>query len=192
MKNNFLSADNIYFRPYRSEDIEFLFKWLNDPETTYYMFFGQKPMTPEQIKEMMDKDTRSEKNAIFIVCDSRKNTPIAMVGLYDMHLTAHKAEMRIIIGETEYRGKGLGTKIVEMINFYGFDRLNLHRIYLGFNAENEGAKRAYEKAGYAYEGTLKEEIYRNSRYYDAIRMGILRDDYYQKWHSKHKKEFGLK
>jgi len=104
---------------------------------------------------------------------------------------AKKAEMRIIIGNSDFRGRGYGTEMTEMINFYGFDRLNLHRIYLGVTAENKGGVHAYEKAGYVREGLLKDDVYRNSQYYDAVRMAILRDDYYEKWHAKHQKLFGI-
>ncbi len=60
---------------------------------------------------------------------------------------------------------------------HGFEKLNLNRIYLGVNAENKSGVRAYEKSGFTREGVLRQEQYRNFRYYDVIRMGILRSDY---------------
>jgi RimJ/RimL family protein N-acetyltransferase len=86
----------------------------------------------------------------------------------------------------------LGTEVTEILTYYGFDRLNLNRIYLGFTAENKGAGKAYEKAGYRQEGILKEDIYRNSRYYDSVRMAILRKDYYKDRHNEHKLKFSGK
>ena len=168
------------------------YRWFNDSETTYYMFTGQRPKTLEQIKNLVEAETRSEENTIFVVCDKKTGKPIGRVGLYELDHTVRKAEMRIIIGESAYRGKGLGTEVVELITFYGFDRLNLNRVYLGVTHENKGAVRAYEKAGYAYEGTLKDDIYRNSRYYDSMRMALLRAVYYRKFYPKQSKRFGGK
>ena len=57
-------------------------------------------------------------------------------------------------------------------------------------ADNAGAVRAYEKAGFQIEGRLRQELYRNSRYYDAIRMSVLRDEYYPATWEAHAKRFG--
>jgi len=188
----FLKGEKAFLRPYDEEhDAPLIFQWFNDPEVTYFMFTGQRPQTIEQIKELMKKDIHSEHNEIFISRDNKTGEAIGLVGLYEIHQTARKAEMRIITGNKEFWGKGYGTEITELINFYGFDRVNLNRIYLGITHENKGGIRAYEKAGYKHEGVLKEDIYRNSRYYDSVRMAILRDDYYKEYYEKHKEKFSI-
>ena len=185
----FLSGQKISFRPYESNDAELIFKWFNDPVVTHYMFTGQRPKTVEQIRLLIEKSVNEDENVIFVVSDKKTNRPIGLVGLYEIDSATRKAEMRIIIGNRKYWGKGYGTEITELINYYGFDRLNLNRIYLGVTHENKGAIRVYEKAGYKREGVLKEDIYRNSRYYDSVRMGLLRDDYYKSIYKKHKAKF---
>ena len=210
-KEHFLQSNTVYLRPYEERDVKYIHEWFNDPEVTHFMFTGQKPTREEQVKKIieddighgqdsrklesiktiMDHETQAVTNTIFMVCDVGTDEVIGLVGLYEIHQTARKAEMRIIIGNKAYWGKGFGTEITEMINFYGFDRLNLHRIYLGVTDENKGGVRAYEKAGYVHEGILKEDIYRNSRYYDSVRMGILRKDYYEKFYENHKKRFSV-
>lgn len=192
MPNIFLKSEKVYFRPYETQDAKLIYRWFNDPVTTYYMFTGQRPMTLEQIENLMTSDTSSPHNVIFIVVDKKSKKAIGLVGLYEINHTARKAEMRIIIGDGNFRGKGYGSEIVQLINYYGFDRLNLNRIYLGFTSENKGGEKAYKNAGYVYEGTLKQDIYRNSQYYDSTRMAILRDDYYKKWYPKDKKRFAIK
>jgi RimJ/RimL family protein N-acetyltransferase len=82
-----------------------------------------------------------------------------------------------MIGEKEFWGKGYGTEINNLVLDYGFRKLNLHKIYLGVNADNKGAVKSYKKSGFKYEGTKRDEIYRNGRYYDAIMMSILRNEY---------------
>lgn len=181
-------------RPVEIEELpktsSFLEKWANDEIVTYYMFTGQKPANKKQIVEIFKKQIESKENVIFLVVDIETERPVGYAGLYEINETARKAEFRILIGEKEFWGKGYGTEVAQLLAYYGFDRLNLSRIYLGYTADNKGAGRAYEKAGYKYEGTLKEDIYRNSRYYDSIRMAILRKDYYEKFYQLHLKIFG--
>lgn len=162
---------------------------MNDGEVTYFMFTGQKPKNIKQATEIISEEIYSEWNEVFIIEEKKSGKPIGTVGLYEIHPTARKAEFRVLIGEKDFWGKGYGTEATEMATFYGFDRLNLMKIYLGSVDENQGAKKAYEKAGYKEEGILRKEVYRNSKYYDAIRMGMLRDEYYEELYEKHSKRF---
>ena len=189
----FLKAEKIFLRPVEIEELpkiaSLVEKWVNNEVVTHYMFTGQKPQNIQQIISDLKRQIKSEKNVIFLIINIKTQKPIGYAGLYDINLTARKAEFRILIGEKSFWGKGYGTEVTELLTYYGFDRLNLNRIYLGYTAANKGAGRAYEKAGYQYEGTLKEDIYRNSQYYDSIKMAILRKDYYEKFYKSHSERF---
>lgn len=192
IENIFLKGSMCVMVPLEDKDIaalvSLLSKWVNDEVVTYYMFTGQTPINKRQLSKNI-KDDFLGNNLIFLILSLNGNKIVGYCGLYDIHKTARKAEFRILIGDKNAWGKGLGTEVCEMLTFYGFDRINLNRIYLGYTSGNKGAAKAYTKAGYAYEGTLKEDIYRNSRYYDSIKMGILRKDYYQKYFMIHKRKY---
>lgn len=190
MESSFLQSERLKLRPLNlNTDPAIIHSWVNDNEVTRFMFTGTKPTTLEQLQAQLQADLDSGKNVIFMAEDKASSKAIAIVGLYEIHPTARKAEFRILIGEKEFWGQGLGTELTEMLTYYGFNRLNLHRVYLGYTSGNPAAGRAYEKAGYQNEGTLKEDIYRNGEYYDSIRMGMLRDHYMQNLHQEHSKKF---
>ena len=135
-KNNyFLKGERVALQPIEADEaqkISRLFvKWFNDSEVTYYMFTGQKPQNAKQIAEQITKDLSLGDAAIFLALDIKTKKPIGYAGLYSIHPTAKKAEFRILIGEKDFWGRGYGAEITELLTFYGFDRLNLHRIYLG-------------------------------------------------------------
>ncbi len=191
--NYFLKGENIFLNRIEANELkelcQLIANWVNDGVVTYFMFTGQKPQNQEQVFNDFKKQLDAQNNVIFSIGDCETKKLIGYAGLYDIHPTARKAEFRILIGEKEFWGKGYGTEAAELITYYGFDRLNLNRIYLGYTADNKGAGKAYEKSGYLYEGTLKEDIYRNSRYYDTIRMAILKKDYQKKFYKQHSKRF---
>lgn len=195
MKIDFLKGEKINLQPVEKEDLEKLckkiVKWVNDEVVTYFMFTGQRPKNCRQVAVELEKQIESGQNAVFLIVDSKTKKPVGYAGLYDINFTARKAEFRILIGEKDFWGKGYGTEAAELLCFYGFDRLNLHRIYLGYTEENKGAGKAYEKAGYIYEGTLKDDIYRNSKYYNTIKMAVLKEDYYKKFYQPHLQKFGV-
>ena len=61
-----------------------------------------------------------------------------------------------MIGDKHQWNKGLGTEAMELLLKHGFETLNLHRIYLKVFADNNGAIRSYEKAGFVHEARLRE------------------------------------
>lgn len=185
----FLRGPRVLIRSVQPADVSLIASWLNDGAVTKFMFYGQTPTTLEQVEKMIGDQIASPKNVVFTVCDRETKRPIGFAGLYDMHLTARKADFRILIGEKDFWGKGYGTEITQMLTFYGFDRMNMHRMALGVTSDNVGAVKAYEKAGYVREGQLRDDIYRNSRYYDSIKMSLLRDEYYQKYYQQHRAMF---
>lgn len=186
----FLKGPRVFLRSLvPATDIPLITSWINDGAVTYVMFYGQLPTTLPQVEKMILDQVAAPSNIVFMVCDNASQQPIGFAGLYDIHLTARKAEFRILIGEKDFWGKGYGTEVTQLLTYYGFDRLNMHRMYLGVTSENIGGVKAYEKAGYVREGQLRDDIYRNSRYYDSIKMSLLRDEYYEKYYEQHKAMF---
>ena len=186
----FLAGERVVLRPLTPEDASVLAPWMNDDEVTYFMFTGQWPTTVGQLSEEIRRQTANPAHTIFLIEDRATRKPIGYAGLYDIHPTARKAEFRILLGAKEFWNKGYGTEVTELLTFYGFDRLNLNKVWLGVTENNIGAVRAYEKAGFKVEGRLRQELYRNSRYYDAIRMSMIRDEYYPTMREAHAKRFG--
>lgn len=192
-KNAFINGIHVRLDPIEEKDIkkiaEYISKWVNDPIVTYYMFTGQRPKNVAEIIQGLKKELDSNQNVIFLVSDKKTRQMIGYAGLYDINPSVRKAEFRILIGEKDFWGKGYGTEISEVVTLYGFDRLNLNRIYLGYTSANQGAKKAYERAGYVYEGMRRDDLYRNSTYYDSVIMALLRDDYYKKLYTIHHEKY---
>ena len=63
-----------------------------------------------------------------------------------------------------------------LLNF-AFKDLNLHRVYLHVFATNSAAIRAYEKAGFVYEGKLRSAAHIDGAYVDVVIMSVLREEY---------------
>ncbi len=77
------------------------------------------------------------------------------------------AELGYFIGEP-FWGRGIATKAVELITHYGFEELNLRRIYAAVFAPNKASMRVLEKNGYQLEGILKKRI---------IKEGVVMDEF---------------
>jgi RimJ/RimL family protein N-acetyltransferase len=74
-------------------------------------------------------------------------------------------------------GQGLGTEATRLVLGYAFDILQLHRVELRVLAYNQRAIRAYEKAGFVYEGIEREGAWIAGRWESDLCMSILEDEY---------------
>ncbi len=166
----------VYLRGIEKEDFtEGLYKWANDQEVTHYMVTGLKPSIRDSMAELYEKTRNDLSEIVFSIVEKKNNNLIGLVGLYRIDPQVSSAEFRIIIGEKDYWGKGIGTECCTKMIDYAFESLNLNKVWLGVNEENKGALQSYRNVGFSIEGVLKEEVYRNNRYYDLVRMSILRE-----------------
>jgi RimJ/RimL family protein N-acetyltransferase len=104
-------------------------------------------------------------------------TTVGYCGLSNISLKNSNAEYFILIGDNKYWNKGIGSRAGFEVMRYGFTKLHLHRIWLTVSECNPGAIKSYKKIGFKMEGRLRESCYRNGVYHDKIIMGMLSDEY---------------
>ena len=63
-----------------------------------------------------------------------------------------------------------------MILRYGFEQLDLYRIYADTAEFNEPAQRLLARCGFMQEGCEREAIYTAGRRWNRMRYGVLRDE----------------
>jgi len=187
MNKPFIEGNNFYLRAIEKDDLSGnMAKWVNDPEVNNLMVMGCVPDSGsiycswDGPEEEFEKLRKSKHDVVFAIVDKETDNVIGNVGLYEINWIARHGELRIVIGEKEYWGKGIGTEVTRAVVKYGFERLNLNKVHLGVNASDKKANRCYEKVGFVYEGTSRDYHFRNGRYYDANLYSILRKEFYGK------------
>ncbi len=150
--------------------------WINNEKVTHYMVTGLYPANYQKLAEVYDHDLK-EGNIVFAIRAGESKDIVGSTGLYRFDWQSRHAEFRIIIGDEGMWGKGIGSNVCKFLVQYGFERLNLNKIWLGVNEENKAAVKSYENAGFHHEGSLRQELFRNNKYYDILRMSILKEEY---------------
>ena len=79
--------------------------------------------------------------------------------------------------QKDFHSKGIGTEAINLLLKYSFERANLNKIELDVHEFNTGGIRCYEKCGFIKEGVIRESIYRDGKYYNTIKMGILKREF---------------
>lgn len=110
----------------------------------------------------------------FIVLN-KDNKIIGEVILNDIESDTKQANFRIGIFNEKELGKGHGSWMISNILEYGFNELNLNRIYLDVFSFNDRAIHLYKKMGFLKEGMLRQAILDGDRFTDVILMSILQN-----------------
>lgn len=177
MGKGFITGEKVFLRGFERADLKNLQGWVNDPEVTHFMFMGDRPALMERLEEDWERESRSMKDIVFAVVGKESEKAIGLCGLYGINSISRHSELRIILGEAGFWGKGYGTEVCKLLLDYAFMKLNLNKVWLGVNADNPAGLKCYENAGFKREGVLRQEIYRNGHYYDAVRLSVLREEY---------------
>jgi RimJ/RimL family protein N-acetyltransferase len=178
---SFLEAEAIHLRPLQRADIVGpMQEWLADREVVRHLVRGTYPWTVDAQLRAYEARTTDTGEAEFTVVEKASARAIGVAGLHAINAIARHAEFRVLIGVRSAWNRGYGTAVCEVLCAYAFELLNLNKVWLGVNADNRGALRSYVKAGFVEEGRLRQEVYRNGRYHDVVRMSLLRDEYERK------------
>ena len=174
----FLVSARLYLRPLEKADLQGPWLgWLNDYQVTRFLETGTFPTTPETLTRYFNSVTQSHDNVMFAIISSGSDQHIGNIKLGPIDHLHRRAELAILIGNTDYWGKGYGREAWNLMVSYAFDRLNLHKITLGVYADHEAAVRLYESVGFKIEGILHEHLFRDGCYHDKYVMGLLKKEY---------------
>jgi RimJ/RimL family protein N-acetyltransferase len=178
----FLESERLWFRAPEKADAAFYTQALQDPRVRRNLLVGRYPFNEEAELKWLER--HAEPPAFDGVTDvvmafgiKGEDQPLGTSGLHRISMLHRRAEWGIFIGRPEEWGKSYGREVARTMLRYGFHTLNLHRIYLRVNADNEGGIKAYRAAGFKDEGVFRQHIYREGEYVDMRLMGILRDEW---------------
>jgi RimJ/RimL family protein N-acetyltransferase len=170
-----MKTDRINLRPLRKSDSHLLYQWITDRDLVRFnsAYF---PVSESDHGAWIEKMMRKHSDlVIFVVEENEEKNAIGTCQLFNINWVHRNAELKIRIGDKEYLGKGYGSEAVSMLTRFGFNDLNLHRIYLQVFASNQRAVNAYKKCGFKQEGVARESAFINGYWENIITMGILED-----------------
>jgi RimJ/RimL family protein N-acetyltransferase len=129
------------------------------------------PLTREQLDGSLSDKNRHAFALVDSSCD-------CIIGHAEIYLTVTGAFLgRILIGEKQFRGKGIGQQIVRNLLEYAFINLNQQKIQLNVFDWNIAAIRCYAKAGFVIIPGKSAHREVNGQNWTVLRMAIERQEW---------------
>ncbi|MCM3227370.1 GNAT family N-acetyltransferase [Terribacillus saccharophilus] len=163
-------------------DVEDRYKWCLDKEVIRYLNMPSKyppfsrKETEDWIAACMNKTNGYHQKSI----TTKEGNHIGWVDLKNVDKLNKHAELGIAIGDKTYWGRGYGLSAMKEILRWGFDQLDLNKIWLRVEVDNVKAIASYKRIGYVEEGILRQDRLRDGEFVDRLRMSVLRSEFFDK------------
>ena len=165
-----LRGSKVVLRPLASGDLRRCVKWFSDPQVT--QFLGRNaPVTLAEEERWFHDYLRHGDEQIFAIEVDGKH--VGNLGLHKVDRVHRKADLGIVIGEPMYWSRGFGTDALRAALAYGFEVLGLNKVSLDVLEDNARAQRSYVKCGFVREGIHREDVFKDGRFLNVVRMSIL-------------------
>ena len=162
-------------RPLEGRHLQRTLAWANDPEFAR-LLDRPRPINPDEHARWFATLADRRDTLFFAIECGADACHIGNVWLADIDRRHRKAEVRVIIGERERLGHGVGSRALDLMARHAFDTMGLHRVYAYVLAFNARACRAFEKAGFIIEGTLRDDRWDGETFTDALLLGRVNHD----------------
>ncbi|KHE73212.1 GNAT family N-acetyltransferase [Halobacillus sp. BBL2006] len=129
---------------------------------------GEREMSEDKARSMIQSIEKQKNSAIFVARSG--DELIGHVMCIGGSARRNRHTVHIVTGVlADYRGKGWATRLFAEVDEWAVEH-HIHRLELTVMVHNEPAKKLYEKAGFAIEGTKKDSLFVNGDWVDEYLM----------------------
>ena len=168
-----LRVENLFLRRPNLDDVEAIYNLKNNERAAYLLGGVFSKYSLDDIVNWINFHNNNHSEVLLVIEDRSVGRLIGHVGLYKIDKVAKKTELGILIADDESRGKGYGTKVTKLMVNYAFNELGLHKVTAEVLSENLPSISMFKKCGFLVDGCLRDDIFKNGRFYDVLCMSIL-------------------
>lgn len=161
----FLRNDELRLRPVEPDDLEFHYRWENDPLLWNVSEFIA-PYSQYALKTYIENELKG----IFVTRQLRlmielidSETVVGTIDLFDFEPMHKRAGVGVFI-VPEYQRKGVAFAALKLLADYAFGHLNLRQLHCNISLDNVASIKLFERAGFERAGVLKDWVWADGRF----------------------------
>jgi RimJ/RimL family protein N-acetyltransferase len=167
---------------FERSDFKQLIHWIDSPE--FLLQWGgpqfDYPLNESQLEKYIENANHETSDTlVYKVIHKETGNVIGHISLGNIDRKNKSARIgKVLVGDKNIRGQGIGQLIVKEILKIAFEELKLHRVSLGVFDFNQSAIACYEKAGFKKEGLLRDCRKIGNEYWSLWEMSILENEWF--------------
>ena len=173
-----LIGERCYLRPLELEDLDGNYMdWINDPVAAKYILGAGFPTNATMMKNYYE-DNQPPNAVLFAVCDIETDEHFGNARLGHIDWINRVARYVRLIGNRKYQAKGYGGKLFGTSNLVLPIRHESH--WSAAVIDNMPSRKSNDQVGMVEEGILREFVWCDGKFHDAMALSMLRSDFDKK------------
>ncbi|MBL8700135.1 MAG: GNAT family N-acetyltransferase [Alphaproteobacteria bacterium] len=167
----FLTGERLVLRPLVAADAtrDYL-AWLNDAEVLRYRAPKALPTTMPQLRAWI-ASLPGRGDLVLAIRTKRGDRHVGNIALNTILWVHRSAELSIMLGAADARGRGYGREAIALLTAHGFASMGLNRIWA--ESPNPAFNRAVASLGWRREGLKREALLVDGKLVDVVCWSIL-------------------
>ncbi len=162
---------SLTLRPTTLADLSNIMTWVNDREVMQYFAMRQTSISEEEERRYLESILASKNDRLFSVFDG--DAYVGQCSINQIYWPARNGRVFLVVQKSMQHG-GRGAEMLRLLVERAFGELDLHKLWLIVRRTNLKAQAMYLRAGFEFEGVLRDEYCVSGQYFDMVRMGIVR------------------
>ncbi len=178
--NDFITQTaRLVLRNFENADWSDVHAYGSDPLVARFMNWG--PNTEEETHRFIQKSIDYQREnprmhySLAIVVQGLSKL-IGACGVYVSNIESREGWIGYCLNN-QFWGQGYATETARALLEFGFNKLNLHRIFATCDPANTASTHVLEKIGMQYEGHLRENVYFKGAWHDELLYAILEKEW---------------
>ncbi|MCB9058572.1 MAG: GNAT family N-acetyltransferase [Calditrichae bacterium] len=165
---------DVTIKPMQKKEIDTIVEWLSSEEIRN-TFIGLFPKTKKELESYFLKSKDKEYFSIYY----KRSSFVGFIGAERKDDISKKLEMKKLVGDSNFRGKGIGKSATFLFLYHIFNNYNFNKVFIHSMDTNIKNINLNSKFGFSLEGFLFKEMQINDVYHDVIRMGLLKEKWFE-------------
>ena len=167
-------GNTLGLRAIEKKDLQTIQAWRNDENLRRY-FREYRDFSMSQLEKWYDNMIFDNRFEFFIV--EHDNNPIGVAGITYIDWVNRHADVHFYIGEgSEWIDKKHSPEAFNLILDYGFDILNLNKIWAEIYEIDSKKLKFFKDNGFSIDANLREHYYYKGKYYTSHLLSLLKSE----------------
>ncbi|MDA9648915.1 GNAT family N-acetyltransferase [Alphaproteobacteria bacterium] len=142
-----IATQRFFLKPITIDDVNYIYlSWLNQ-KTNAYIEYAKSHSSMEELKRYVS-ERENRQDVLFLGIFTKEAQHIGNIKYEPIDHKNKSAVMGILIGNNNWRGKGVATEVIKASGHYLAVQYGIETIILGVYDSNKAAVSAYKKVGF--------------------------------------------
>lgn len=169
-------SNKIKLKPIEADNLHVIQEWRNNKN--FQPFLREyRELSSLNINNWFKEITFNDKFEFFIIYDNL-DKPLGVSGLTYINWVSRNADIHLAIYEKDWIDDVYAPEVLNTMLDYGFNYLNLHKIYAEVYEIDFKKKTFFLKSGFKKDGCLRDHYYYKGKYVNSHIFSILKKEFY--------------